>query len=324
MRVSTALFCLCLTVACAPPSGGGGGGGASRADAGASLNDAGVECLRSTDCGEGYRCIANACEEIADQGCDNDRDCRIGERCDNSGQCVEAGGNGGCQTDADCTEQGQVCDNGTCKSGAYGECSTDADCADGTRCLLRSQDGRQFCGTLCQSNDGCNNHESCQDTGQGTVCAPTACQTPGQSCDAHGTGDGQCVRLGQAAFCIKGAGNGAGCEPFGEPECEAGTSCQPLSIAAAATYCGRSGGTEPLAPCQNGVGAGVTPFAGDDCAQGNFCLSLQQGTVCVPYCRVGQNTDCPTLQGTTFNCVALSQLDPQLAGSPWGLCQPQQ
>ena len=323
MRVSTALICLCLTVACAPPSGGGSGGIASRADAGVSLSDAGVECRRSSDCAEGYRCVANACEEIADQGCGNDRDCRIGERCDANGQCVEAGGgnNGGCQTDADCTEQGQVCDNGSCKSAAYGTCTSDEDCASGTGCLLQTQDGNRVCGTLCQQNAQCANHESCQ---QATVCVPNQCQTPNQACDAHGTGDGLCVSIGQAAVCIKGAADGAGCEPFGASGCADGQSCQPLTLTAANTYCGRSSGIPTGSPCQNGIGAGNQPFSGDDCGQGNVCLALQQGTLCVPYCRVGQNSDCPTLDGTNFTCTPLSQIDPQLAGSPWGLCQPQQ
>ena len=316
MRLLLTLMCLCLSVACAAPTTNGGG--SSRADAGTSA-DAGVECTRSSDCEDGYRCVSNACEAI-DQGCAEDRDCMIGERCD-SGECVEAGGGNGCQTDADCAQQGQICDSGTCKSGAYGECTTDEDCASGTGCLLQTQDGRRFCGTLCQSSDQCNNHESCQ---QATVCAPNACQAPGETCDAHGTGDGRCVNLGQNAFCIKGANNGAGCEPFGEPECEAGTSCQPLSMTAGDTYCARTSGREPLAACENGIGAGVAPFAGDDCAQGSFCLALQQGTTCVPYCRVGQNDDCPTIQDTVLNCVALSQIDQSFANSPWGICQPPQ
>ncbi len=319
MRILTAVFCLCLTVACAPPAGGGGGGASNRADAGNGSADAGVECMRSSDCAEGYRCVSNACEEI-DQGCDNDRDCRIGERCDDNGQCIEVGnGNGGCQTNSDCTGQGQVCDNGSCKSGAYGACTSDADCATGTGCLLRTQDGQQFCGTLCQQSNQCVNHESCQ---QATVCAPNACQTPGQTCDAHATGDGQCINAGQISVCVKGVSNGAGCEPFGASTCSNGEICQPVSAAGGETYCGTTQNIQGGAPCQNGMLTSL--FADEDCAAGYTCVPTQQGTLCLPYCRAGQNADCPTIDGTTFNCVPLSQLDQQFQGSPWGLCQPQQ
>ena len=72
MRIITAVFCLCLTVACAPPASSGGGGGSSRADAGPANVD--PECLRSSDCEDGYRCVDNACEEIANPGCASDRD----------------------------------------------------------------------------------------------------------------------------------------------------------------------------------------------------------------------------------------------------------
>ena len=320
MRVFVTLFCLGLTLACAPPAGGSRSGGGNNADAGNMSADAGVECTRSSDCAEGFRCISNACEEI-DQGCANDRDCRIGERCDNDGQCVEAGGgnNGGCQTNADCTQQGQICDNGTCKSGAYGSCTSDADCASGTGCLLQSQDGQRVCGTLCQQSAQCANHESCQ---QATVCVPNQCQTPNQACDAHGTDDGLCVTVGQSSVCVKGASNGAGCEPFGASTCSNGEICQPVGAMGSDTYCGSTQNLEAGAPCEKGMLTSL--FADEDCAAGNTCVPTQQGTLCLPYCRAGQNTDCPTVDGTAFNCVPLSQINQQFQGSPWGLCQPQQ
>lgn len=317
MHKAVIISCLSLFVACAPPAGGGGGGGGGSADAGAGSADAGLECTRSSDCDQGFRCVRNACEEV-DQGCGDDRDCMVGERCDN-GECVEAGGGNGCQTNADCTGEGQVCDEGACKSGAYGSCQTDADCASGTGCLLQSQDGAKFCGTLCQQNEQCANHEACM---QATVCAPNQCQSAGQSCDAHGTGDGQCIDIGQAAFCVKGAANGAGCAPFGESTCGNGEICQPLTASASDTFCGETQNLETGAPCENGMLTGV--FRGEDCASGNTCVPTQQGTVCLPYCRVGQNADCPELDGTQLNCVALSQLNDQFQGSPWGLCQPPQ
>jgi hypothetical protein len=318
MKKLFVVSCLAVLTACAPPasSGGGRGGGA---DAGTSGDTGALECTRSTDCQQGFRCVNNACEEVQ-QGCTEDRDCALGEQCNDAGECVPAGNNNGCTTNADCTEQGQVCDSGTCKSAAYGQCTTDADCAAGTGCLLADSDGVKYCGTLCQQHGQCSAHEQCM---QGTVCAQNVCQAAGQACDAHATGDGLCVNLGQNNFCIAGAANGAGCAPFDAPSCANGQSCQPLSLTGSDTYCARTGNTPAGSPCESGMAAGMTPFSGDDCAQGAMCVALQQGTACIPYCRVGQNADCPTVDGQALNCTPLSELDPQLAGSPWGICQGQ-
>ena len=319
MRIFAAVFCLSLSVACAPPASQDGNSLDRAVPAEVNANPD-VECRSSRDCAQGFGCIESVCEEIVDEGCDVDRDCRIGERCDNR-ECVqvESGTVGGCQTNADCTQQGQICDNGSCKSGAYGACTTDTDCATGTGCLLRTQDGQQFCGTLCQQNSQCANHESCM---QSTVCAPNACQTPEQVCDAHATSDGKCVNAGQISVCVKGASNGAGCEPFGASGCSNGEICQPVSATGGATYCGSTQNLQAGAPCEKGMLTSL--FADEDCAAGHTCVPTQQGTLCLPYCRAGQNADCPTIDGTAFNCVALSQLDQSFQGSPWGLCQPQQ
>ncbi len=319
MKKLLVVSCYVVLAACAPPSGGGGSSRGAGNDAGPGGGNE-PECTRSADCDPGFRCVQNACEQV-DQGCQSDRDCDLGEQCNTDGQCEPAGNNNGCQTNADCTEQGQVCDSGTCKSGAYGQCTTDADCASGTGCLLQDQSGVKYCGTLCQQNAQCSGHEACM---QSTVCAPNQCTNRGEVCDAHGTGDGLCVAFGaEASVCVVGAGNGAGCAPFDAPSCENGQSCQPLSLTGSDTYCARTSGLPAGSPCESGIAAGTQMFSGDDCAQGSMCVATQQGTLCLPYCRVGQNDDCPTVEGQALNCVPLSQLDQNLAGSPWGICQGQ-
>jgi len=301
-----------LCVACAPPAASNNGGGAGRADAGPANTP---ECTTSRDCADDERCIEEACVPTS-TGCQNDTDCPLGERCNSNGAC-EAVPAGGCSSAADC-EPGQQCEAGACKSGAYGTCTDDAGCLSGTACLIPLQGGQRVCGTVCTSTDQCTNAETCAG---GQVCMPNICENPGQTCDAHGTGDGQCISFGQQSFCVKGA---ADCSPFGDGQsCGAGESCQPVSPAGSDMFCAQAGTAAVGGACAVGLLSG-RPFASDDCAQASVCVALQNGSSCVPYCRVGNNADCPAIQGQTLVCRALADFDQQLAGSPWGLCVPPQ
>lgn len=313
MKTIYLVCCFAMISACAPAAGDSRSGGGDT-DAGA----AAPECTRTRDCADNERCVDQACVEV-EAGCTADNDCPAGQRCDDVGQCVEPAG---CTENSDCLVEGQVCENSVCKSSAYGQCASNDDCAEGTQCLLEDQQGQKYCGTLCTEHPACAGHEQCM---QSTVCAPNVCEGAGLACDAHATADGLCLAVNpQANFCIAGVANGAGCEPFAQAStCADSESCQPVSAALPNTYCGAAGSLAVGAPCESGLLAGGG-FGADECVQGAFCLATGQGTVCLGYCRLGQNDDCPEMDGAATVCQPMSALHASLADSPWGVCAPPQ
>ena len=148
----------------------------------------------------------------------NCRECSGNDVCDAStrgGRCSGQSGQCGCNTPADCPDEGQVCRNGACgaciegaenslcppgqvcQAGLCGPCGQNEDCANGEVCIggVCSQ---------CEQNDDC---------GAGEACVDGACGPCG--------GNDECA---EGQVCIQGSCGG--CDPSAEPtQCDGGSVC---------------------------------------------------------------------------------------------------
>lgn len=182
-------------------------------------------CRRNSECSKGSVCKDGECVS----GCDSDKQCPDGFRCDRSGsgpdgvgRCVEEDP---CQVNADC-EGGKVCyvsadaapgDGGTCIdnpcpsnftfSGSDCEpkpCNSDDQCGEGEVCGGADEDGNRRCvPEPCSASggggDSCPEGSSCKESADGgTSCVPDTCDSnsdcpEGYACAGNGEGGKGCV-----------------------------------------------------------------------------------------------------------------------------------
>lgn len=299
----------------ASSSGGNGGSAGSgpcedNGDCPSGVCDAGkgvcVECLFTTDCESGSRCIEQRC--VADTSCNNSLDCvdsPTGPICDPATsrceQCVDPTDCDGtadcvdhrcvpftaCKNSLDC-ESGQVCDpalercvecasSTDCESGqscVANHCKTLVDCASDNQCTPFGQLCDKVLGVCadCLKNADCPASYHCAQGG----CVLNACATGSSRCDGNslesclpdGTGWSSAQPCGSNSTCIA-AGAQASCVPW---ECEPST-----------TYCA---GSEKRTCAADGLSSTLV----EDCATGglNCVAGACSAQVCDPnsyYCE---------------------------------------
>ncbi len=163
-------------------------------------------------CWDGEECIRGpGANDHTTGACATDSDCAEGQVCEPG-----LGGDGtvcvdGCHEDSQC-DDGQQCTQpqcfttpcpGYCEGNASGECSSDADCREGNVCET-ALSGDTVCVSGCRDNDGCSDHQTCQEV----LCVTTPC--PAQCFDActamlcgpgHECRHGECVPVGNPSLC---------------------------------------------------------------------------------------------------------------------------
>ncbi|QDG53400.1 hypothetical protein FIV42_22435 [Persicimonas caeni] len=104
-----------------------------------------------------------ACGGSEEDDCLSDEDCAAGELCDQTDKVCRFS----CETDADCTVEGEVCDTDRTNSGGVcvlgdtePECTTDDDCAEGETCNTETGmcEGTE---PECTTDDDCAEGETC-------------------------------------------------------------------------------------------------------------------------------------------------------------------
>jgi hypothetical protein len=244
------------------------------------------------ECPAGQTCNQTSCE------CEPDDvpDCTDGEtRC--NGDVVEECVGGAWQTDVDCADNGQTCQNGECVGGQ--ECTPGESRCDGT-VVQNCVGGSWQDGTDCADNgEECLNGE-CQPAG-GCTQGETRCNgTVVQTCDANGSWQDteDCADNGEVC-------SGGACIPAGGgDECPEGQDCTDV------TGSGFMGCTE------GGQIPGDAPTGCNEQSpcQGNAtCLNAEQTTVCVSNCGTCPSGQlCSDITGTgKLGCTTFDGSIPQ-------------
>jgi hypothetical protein len=270
------------------------GGNATCKDAG-TPKSAGSQCGSNKVCGSAGECVActaGAACELPDDPCKTGKiDCASG-----APKCLASGG----------AANGKGCGNGrVCRMGSCEACSDGMSCTPDNKChtgILSCMSGSPVCkdggttlsnGTMCGTNQFCNNG-NCVSCTPGNSCSPgNACKTGKTSCD---TGTSRCEEQGDQK---DGTGCGSGrvcqggscvaCGGIGQPCC--GGTCN------GATHCSADGNV--VAPsCDNGMCRDKVMDDCDPCeqCQGTSCKRVSGGEG-QPCCNGG-------CSGTGLACLA--------------------
>ncbi len=246
-----------------------------------------------------------------DPGCDDDGACDQGEICDDSVEpavCRE-----GCRDNEDCAA-GQRCDEETltCVEG----CAQDTDCGPPETFLACDVETGQCEGVSCRADNQCESNQFCN-VGQGYECA--------QGCRVGECPNGEFCDL-DSRECIFGCGADEDCDSGfycdgqtrtclegcrGDEECLEGERCGEVDVEG-----------QTLQRCV------PQPCDGDEqCPEAFFCgedPQGEEGTVCLPGCRVEPNT-CP--EGQVCNPdsrLCLQGCEDDEACGPGQICQTEQ
>jgi Cys-rich repeat protein len=242
------------------------------------LTDLGPACTTTPNCALGQLCLEGHCAP----GCQSERDCPNGMRCDPAdglhGACKE------CLVDDDC-DAAAKCVQGTCAS----VCVTDMDCTSMNPALPRCSSGLGVCVACLQDSD-CT---------IGNVC-------DADTCVAGCRGDRDCV---QPLRCDLDTGpHGACVQCLGSGDCTVPQVCEGGScvIDCAAISC-----PVDRPRCLSDTGDCVTCIDKGDCGTGKVCTNFQCWPGCAGdadcqggwHCKAGGN-------GTCVQCLLDGQCAP--------------
>ena len=259
-------------------------------------------------CDDENPCTADTCDvklgcahTDTSDACDDGNPCSKGDACA-GGKCVPGGSVCACQQDADCPDDGNLCNGLTfCdKSGGTAKCaiaplslvlcssSLDTDCSKSQcepttgKCAMKALGD----GSLCEDGSACT---------AGDACAGGICKSgSGLSCDdGNGCTADSCDA---AAGCVHAAQNGVACDADGSA-CTQGDACNggvcgkgPAMVCDDGNAC-TTDSCDPLQGCLFAPNTAVCSD-GNPCTQGDACAK----GACVPgasVCACQKDTDCP-------------------------------
>ena len=179
-------------------------------------------------CTSNDACKAGTCSPGAKLACDDGNPCTL-DGCDSAKGCVTTPAKGECVDGNPCT-LGDVCDGGTCKSGAAKLCDDGKACTSDACDKLDGSCQHKSLSGPCDDGDACTGGDACKDgacvAGTSLVCDDKSdCTT--DSCVSQGQGAG-CKHVSKTGPCSDGDACTSGdacqagvCAPTGQKSCPA-------------------------------------------------------------------------------------------------------